>query len=184
MIKPRIYLSASFAARDEIKHVAEEMTKAGFEVTSNWLIEPPLQVGQEHREWELRARANEDMEDIRRSDLLVEFTQWPSTTGGRYWEAGFAAGLGIPVHVIGDRQCVFDYRAATVVHATFDDFIDWLTDGAAMADAVASDQFALVDEDTEATVEPLRRSGADPAGQSRQGRLGYDLSAVSRQGSA
>ena len=120
----RIYLSASFAARDIIKLHAKDLAPLGHECTSNWLDEPAMLVHDKALEaWQLRARANDDALDIQRSDLVVQFTDWPSTTGGRYWEAGYGSALGKRTVIIGAREQVFHYMSNVEQYDTWEDFL-------------------------------------------------------------
>ncbi len=129
-----VYLSGSFAAREAIRDYACQVETLGHTVTSNWLYEPPLRTDEDHREWEYRARANEDLADIRRSDLVAVFTEWPSTTGGRHaelvagviWEKQVCT-VG-PLHSDTHHEPVFAYLAAVRHFEAFDDFRDWLAE--------------------------------------------------------
>ena len=126
----RVYLAASFAAREEVirlREVIEGVT--GCKVTSSWLDELPLEAGDAAREeWEKRARANEDRLDIERSDAVVVLTTHQSTTGGLHWETGYAQGSGIPVIILGPRVSVFHYQNDLTLAEDIDDLLGLLND--------------------------------------------------------
>lgn len=106
----KVYLSGSFDARDEIAKDAAFLRGLGFEITSSWLNEPPIRYDSpEHEEWQKRARANEDLLDVERSDVVVVYTHWPSTSGGLHVELGIAAALRKRIIVFGPRLNVFHY---------------------------------------------------------------------------
>ncbi len=122
----KVYLSASFDARDIIEQYAAVLIERGVEVTSNWLWEPPKRVGQEFEEWEFRARANDDIADIDRADVVVMWTQWPSTSGGRHGEFLYGIAKGKRSVVIGARENVFHYLSVVEQFDTFGEFIETL----------------------------------------------------------
>lgn len=126
----RIYISGPFNHRPDFEIVKDALTCAGHSVTSNWLNEPPIVYNDpEHAQWEKRARANDDVEDVRRADAIAVFTQWPSTTGGRDTERGIAIAYqrwvrpDYRIFVIGGESTMFD-ALATFEH--FEDIEDFL----------------------------------------------------------
>lgn len=125
----KIYLAAAWSRQQEIREFAPELEAQGHEITSRWLYEKPAPVGQD-RERHLRETAFIDIEDVRRADILVRFTDeitqlgYDSNTpiarvglvsGARMFEFGLAWSEGIPVVVVGGIQNVFD-RLPNVVH--------------------------------------------------------------------
>ena len=119
----KIYLSGSFNARDIIEQYAAVLIERGHEVTSNWLWEPPKRVGDEFEEWEFRARVNDDILDVQRSDTIVCFTEVPLTSGGRMFELGYATALGKELIVVGKHKAVFHYLAEMKQYDTWEDFL-------------------------------------------------------------
>ena len=119
----RIYLSAGFGGREFVREHADELRLIGHEPTSNWLNEPPMLVTAEWENWQLRARANDDAMDISNSEIVVHFTRWPSTSGGRYWELGYGAALGKRLVVIGKRETVFHYMSNVEQYDTWEEFL-------------------------------------------------------------
>ena len=54
--------------------------------------------------------ASEDLEDIRRADVVICFTEEPrsnNSRGGRHVEFGYALGLGKTIVIVGPRENVF-----------------------------------------------------------------------------
>jgi len=126
----RLYLSGPFDHSDDIREVGEALTRIGHVVTSNWLDEPPIVFDDpEHQKWERRARANDDLADIYRSDGIVVFTDWPSTSGGRDVEKGAAIVYRQFVRqhfrliVVGPDSNVFDDLAAIERHESIGGFL-------------------------------------------------------------
>lgn len=118
----KVYLSGSFAARDVIAERADDLRHLGVTVTSSWLEEPPITHDDPaYDAWLKRARANEDVEDVRRSDMVVVFTEWPSTSGGLHVETGMAISERKPIMVVGPRLNVFQYRSDVTHHEEWGD---------------------------------------------------------------
>jgi hypothetical protein len=65
-----VYLSARLARRDELKNLREDLLAAGIECTSRWLDGEPT---------DLADIADMDRSDVLRADVLVTFTDPPST---------------------------------------------------------------------------------------------------------
>lgn len=101
-----LYLAHNFKAREVLKYVVEELeTKHGFHVTSRWITDDS-HVDSKNRE----QNAVSDVEDIEAADVVVLFVdQYGERPGrGKWWEFGFAVGLGIPVFLVGeDTNCIF-----------------------------------------------------------------------------
>lgn len=102
----KVYLAAAFSRQDEIAAVASRLTEKGIEVTSRWL----------HVKKERLENAFMDVEDVRRADILVRFTDNISSnlvptrliSGARHFETGLAWERGIPIIVVGGHQNIFD----------------------------------------------------------------------------
>ena len=123
----KLYLSASFNLRQDLTLTARELETKGFTITSSWLHEPEVRFDDAAtEEWARRARANEDVEDIRRSDAIVVFTQVPSSSGGLHWELGYADALGLDIYVVGPVLNVFMLRSKINHMVSFADLIDEL----------------------------------------------------------
>ncbi len=108
----KLYVSGTLTLMKKRREDAAVLRGHGFDVTSNWLYEPELRVSDpDHEEWELRARANDDVEDITRADAIVLFTEGKSTSGGRDVEFGIALALRKRLFVIDGGYNVFHRRA-------------------------------------------------------------------------
>lgn len=112
----KIYLAAAWARRDEMKKVAVDLERTipNLIVNSRWLKEEPhVPYTKAFR----RQRAQEDVQDVRRADVLVRFTDdlsgstVPSrlATGARMFEMGLAYERKIPIIVVGGIQPIFDH---------------------------------------------------------------------------
>lgn len=105
----KIYISGSFASRDKLRKVASYLEKNGHTCTSSWLTEPIIKTEDEHTDWEMRVRANDDLLDVERSDAMMLFTGEPSTTGGLFVELGIAMAHRKRVFLCGPKTNVFMY---------------------------------------------------------------------------
>jgi nucleoside 2-deoxyribosyltransferase len=113
----KVYLAAPYAARDQVKDYAAELTRIGFTITSTWLNETHdinagttgAATGLSNDQVALHAAA--DLHDIDQSDLLVAITAKAVNerggSGGRHVETGYAIALGKPVVVVGEPENVF-----------------------------------------------------------------------------
>lgn len=125
----KLYVSGTLTLVDHRRMDAAILEMHGHIVTSNWLYEPELRVTDpDHEEWEERARANEDVEDIIRADAIVLYTEGVSTSGGRDTEYGIALGLRKRLFVIDGGYNVFHRRAEAEHFETTMDLIDHLRD--------------------------------------------------------
>lgn len=108
----RIYLASRFARRDEMRTIAWELESCGFEVTSRWLESPAALTSSDLEPEGVGADlASMDLEDLRRSDVCLAFTEASDHPrpgrGGRHTELGIAIGLGLGIMLIGPREHVF-----------------------------------------------------------------------------
>jgi len=111
----KVYLAAAFSRQEEIEKIAVRLSEKGLEITSRWLY-----VKKERLE-----NAFMDVEDIRRADVLVRFTDTIKNiptyiisenvyapirylSGARHFETGLAWERGIPIIVVGGKQNIFD----------------------------------------------------------------------------
>jgi hypothetical protein len=107
---PRVYVSARFSRQDELRAIAEEMQRAGLEVTSRWLHgSEPLRecdLGEHGRGAEI---ALNDFADLRAADICFAFTDGDGRfgRGGRHTELGIALALGLRTVIVGPREQVF-----------------------------------------------------------------------------
>jgi hypothetical protein len=111
----RVYLASRYSRHPEMRQYRSELESMGVEVTSRWINgdhewtgnsathgDMPLDIG--------RTFALEDLEDLERADLIVNFTEEARTTqsrGGRHVEFVYALGMGLDIVVVGHRENVF-----------------------------------------------------------------------------
>src|SRR6266576_1102637 len=112
----KAYLAAAWSRQAEVRQYAYILRAEGIEVTSRWLDEREA-LDPRDRERHRRETALIDIQDVRRADVLVRFTDdlsqptVPSglATGARMFEMGLAWAEGIPVVVVSGHQQVFDW---------------------------------------------------------------------------
>lgn len=112
----KIYLAGPYAARTTLAGYAEELRSIGITVTSTWLDEThDINAGTEGAataltDSQVALHAATDIDDVRRSDILVLFTAASvgcEGGGGRHVETGIAIALHKPVLIIGEPENVF-----------------------------------------------------------------------------
>ena len=123
-----VYLAARFSRQAEIVGYARQLRGIGYTVTSRWLSE-----GEDHRwpdegdEAFAMRLASEDMIDLEAADIVIVFTDErrsePCKSGGMHFEAGYAAGRGIPLVVIGPVENVF-YSLVPRRYESWDAFVE------------------------------------------------------------
>ena len=124
----KIYLAAQYRRKEEMKVVRRLLHEAGHICTSSWLKEPHdanITMDQCTTE-DLRFFAEQDLDDIRRSDIFVIFSVdplLPTVRGGRHVEMGYALGLGKPVYVVGPKENIFYYLPGLKHFACISDLI-------------------------------------------------------------
>jgi len=109
----KVYISARFERRNEMKAVSKKVQSIGYEDVSRWLV---LEEGSRPSEAVLRERANIDRDDVYSCDILVRFSDdlTPSKvpsywcTASRFEETGMAEVLGKIIIVVGGNQSLFD----------------------------------------------------------------------------
>jgi hypothetical protein len=103
----RIYLAGHYPRRDLLKHVAQELTGLGAEITSRWVYG-----GEEGKSW--NDIATIDLNDVRRASMVLVFTgpytlqsgeEIEGAKGIGHWiEYGLAYGMKKEIHVIGPTE--------------------------------------------------------------------------------
>ena len=117
----RIYLAARYSRREELCGYRSELERLGHTVTARWL-NGEHQAADDDPGPLAEQFAQHDYDDLRYSDLLINFTEAPrsdANRGGRHVEFGIALGwvregyeLGPQrVMVVGPRENVFHWLA-------------------------------------------------------------------------
>lgn len=109
----KVYLASRWERREEMARYRDELISMGIEVVSTWMSGPM-------EEWSLhngmsalehgRSEAVRDADEVGEADLVVNFTEDPTTAwvrGGRHWECGYSYALGIDQLLVGPREIVF-----------------------------------------------------------------------------
>lgn len=108
-----VYLASRYARRLELLEYAREIESASHTVTARWIR------GTHHADTESELThksaqfAQEDIEDIKRSDVLIAFTESPdvavagATRGGRHVELGLAIMLWKKIIIVGPVENIF-----------------------------------------------------------------------------
>ncbi|MCH8184664.1 MAG: hypothetical protein IH862_01015 [Chloroflexi bacterium] len=102
----KVYLTARFARKDEMSSYAEDLKRLGHAVTSRWLeVEFDPGTPLSHPNWSQLAQ--QDLDDIRRADALVCFTETSGGGSARHVEFGIGLGLGKRVYIVGSAEHLF-----------------------------------------------------------------------------
>lgn len=103
--KRKIHLAGKYGTREKLLEVAKAITWQGHSITSSWLS------GNGSQDWE--SIAETDRHDIDRCDLLIAFVDDFSDVSqgnSRFWEQGYAHGIGKTVWLVGNvPQLVFHW---------------------------------------------------------------------------
>jgi nucleoside 2-deoxyribosyltransferase len=117
----KLYLAGRFSRLPELNEYRLQLQVEGIDVTSRWLLGGHEWVGTPDEEIPLERLASfaqNDLDDINASDLIVCFTE-PARSGpargGRHFEAGYAYALGKPILVVGDVENIF-YALPSIMH--------------------------------------------------------------------
>jgi nucleoside 2-deoxyribosyltransferase len=96
----KYYFAARFSKRVELRRYRAQLTRLGHVVTSRWL---------DGKADENAATASRDLADIDTADVCIWFTEQPrsATRGGRHFEAGYAAGRGKNLIIVGPVEHIF-----------------------------------------------------------------------------
>lgn len=107
-----IYLAAPYPLRHVVAARALDLRNAGLPVVSSW-HDGNAPVSAEADASQARAFAEQDMSDLFRADVLVAFTQAPSSPlahrSGHHTEVGMALARGRRVVLVGPRVNVFHH---------------------------------------------------------------------------
>lgn len=124
----KIYLAARYSRHPEMRQYRGELERLGHVVTSRW-INGEHQMAEStmfssEGVTEVERFANEDFDDLMKSDCVISFTEAPRShtgRGGRHVEFGIALGNGMDVIVVGHRENVFHYMPEVMFFETWED---------------------------------------------------------------
>lgn len=123
----KLYLSASYVRKHELRGYRSVLESLGHEVTSTWLDEPDygddgvsMMQGPDYC-----ALAHRDCVDIDRADAFVAFTEPPNGAprGGRHVEYGYAHAKNKALFVIKHRENAFHHLPNVLFFDDFDHFV-------------------------------------------------------------
>lgn len=125
----RIYIAASFAARERLRPVRDKLFALGYDVTSSWLDEVARPEGMDQATFD-RKLAIKDLVEAGSADILIQDTLTESTTGGSHTEWGI--GLGRfqrqRLYIVGPRKSVF-HQLADMQFITWEACFEYLAKG-------------------------------------------------------
>ena len=102
----KVYLTARFARKDEMATYAGDLNRLGHVVTCRWLeVEFDPGTPLSHPNWSQLAQ--QDLDDIRRADAVVSFTETSGGGAARHVELGIGLGLGKRVYIVGRAEHLF-----------------------------------------------------------------------------
>jgi nucleoside 2-deoxyribosyltransferase len=84
--------------------MAQKLRERGHTITSRWHDGRPFLTTDQHTLKERQQIAEEDLADVSEADALVLIAGPDKYSGGKFVEAGFALGIGLPVYVSGRRE--------------------------------------------------------------------------------
>lgn len=117
----RLYLAARMSRLPELARYRKELEGMGYEVTSRWL-------NNEEDGLTFADIADLDLDDVRRADAIVLFTQEAGSAnvgGNRLIEFGYAWALGKDLNIVGEKELVFLHHPRVRHHETWEEFRDW-----------------------------------------------------------
>ena len=122
----RIYISASFAARDRLRPMRDRLLALNYDVTSSWLneVSRPPNMSEEifHKKLALQ-----DLVEATSADLMIQDTLTDSTTGGLHVEWGLGLGRFQRqlLWLVGPYKNLF-HRLADEQFDSWEDLLEWL----------------------------------------------------------
>lgn len=106
----KIYIAARYQRREEMLLVAKALDRLGHTVVSRWINGHTSSPAK---------NAQEDLDDIRRADAMILFSdREPTTSGGCHVETGVALAIGKPLAIVGPRENIFHHLPQ--IHVSMD----------------------------------------------------------------
>ena len=98
-MKSPVYLAGSWADRPRLRGIRDELAEMGIVCCSSWLDHG----GDENLpEWAVL-----DLAEVLAANVVILFTEVPSSAGGMHFESGFAYALRKQIIGAGPRTCLF-----------------------------------------------------------------------------
>ena len=97
-----IYLASNWDSKPRMRALRDQIQLRGHTVLSSWLDDPTTEYIVDSPN-----DARNDLDEIRRCDLLICDTAESSSTGGREVEIGYAMGHRVSVWIIGPQRNIF-----------------------------------------------------------------------------
>ena len=115
----KIYIAASFPRKEDANSLAEHLKKADHIIVSRWHNEDSEYATED----QMVPRAQRDMDDMERCNMMIQYTGDNLSHGGRHCECGIAVALHKDVVLIGPREQVIHWLPRVDVFETVGDFI-------------------------------------------------------------
>ncbi len=123
----RFYLCARYGRRQEMATHAAELHSLGHQVVSRWILGRHEAADGDTTRW--ADFAEEDIDDVRRCEALVAFTETGAyPRGSRHVEFGMALAQEKKVVVIGPVENIFHTLPPVVRFGTWQEFVEAITD--------------------------------------------------------
>lgn len=122
----KIYIAAPWVRKQEAIEVGKRFEAAGHEITSRWFTHVGTatdSAGVTAPREQIQHQAMEDIDDVRRADLLVVLNLQKSE--GKAVETGIALAAGIPVVSVGVRSNIFQTLGTEL--ATVEEALEWVS---------------------------------------------------------
>ena len=106
----KVYLSARYRRRLEMRGIRDELEKRGCQVVSQWIDETYGSFKDVSSEYEKLLIAKQDKQDMQACDLFILFSDEGKTTHGmRFFEHGYVSALGKAVWIVGKEENYFQW---------------------------------------------------------------------------
>ncbi len=120
--RPKFYLAAGFNDQDKVKEYVEKIEAIGFQCTNSWQDQEAEGLTDD-TDFNI-ACADSDCKEIDQADIIVILADTVSTTGGYFYEHGYANGKGKMIFIIGKALNIFMEREKDF--QTMGLFLNWL----------------------------------------------------------
>mgnify|MGYP001594002866 CR=1 FL=1 len=126
----KIYVAGNRHDIPRIQHLMAKIEQMGHTITHDWTEQSKGLDAEAYSTSELARKAVEDIEGVRKAELVVALLDQDLIYRGALGEVGAALALGKPVAIIGEqRQFVFFYHPSVSHRISVDDFLGSLESG-------------------------------------------------------